>query len=257
MKKSSQIKKMPIISILEGEKIGDAWALIVNPKEGSVDFVTIEQEEGQKGIRAIPFEKVIGIGGYAITIESVDSIIDANDSLIEGGLAGKKIAAIDTTVITRKGDFLGKVLGYDINEDTGEIIGLTIKQEESEAAILSEYIMTYGKDIIIVKEAALDDGKTALKTNAEDVRVPIKQNENELLEDPLELPAANEEELRLQALKEKQIELLLNKKVVKDFYTDEGALLFAEGKVLSLEDIRFVQAMGPSAVIELSMSVKA
>ncbi|GKU81450.1 photosystem reaction center subunit H [Niallia sp. NCCP-28] len=257
MENSSQMKKLPIISILEGEQEGIVESLLINPAGSSVDFVIFKQEEWQKSMKAIPFEKVIGIGGYAVTIENADSIIDLKEILIAGESTDKKIAALDTNVITRKGDLLGKVLGFYINKGSGKIIGLNIKLKDAEAIVLSEYVMTYGKQIIIVKEDAANNLKKTLGKNEEEIHEIIEQKENELLEDYLKMPANNEEELRLQALKEKQIELLLNKKVTKDVYSDEGTLLFAEGKVLSLEDIRSAQDAGPSIVIQLSMSVKA
>ena len=66
-----------------------------------------------------------------------------------------------------------------------------------------------------------------------------------------------EEEASLNGLKEKQRELLLNKQVTKDIYSNDGELIVAGGSVLTLEDIEKAQNAGPSVVIDLSMSVNA
>ena len=140
MKISTQLKGLPIISISNGQQEGNVQSLIINPEKGFVDFLALEQEEWQESIQAIPFKKVIGVGEYAVTIESANSIIDLTQIPIASELASKKINIIDTNVITRKGELVGNVTEYQINEETGEIIGLILKGQES--VISSEYVIT-------------------------------------------------------------------------------------------------------------------
>ena len=242
MKISTQLKGLPIISISNGQQEGNVQSLIINPEKGFVDFLALEQEEWQESIQAIPFKKVIGVGEYAVTIESANSIIDLTQIPIASELASKKINIIDTNVITRKGELVGNVTEYQINEETGEIIGLILKGQES--VISSEYVITYGKDIIIVKEEAAE---------------PISVHEEVVLTNDhiIEKELLAEEEASLNGLKEKQRELLLNKQVTKDIYSNDGELIVAGGSVLTLEDIEKAQNAGPSVVIDLSMSVNA
>ncbi|MCM2980567.1 photosystem reaction center subunit H [Niallia circulans] len=244
MKISTQLKGLPIISISNGQQEGNVQSLIINPEKGFVDFLTLEQEEWQESIQAIPFKKVIGVGEYAVTIESANSIIDLTQIPIASELASKKIAIIDTNVITRKGDLVGKVTEYQIDEETGEIIGLVL--EDRESVISSDTVITYGKDIIIVKE------EVAAPYSVQEEAV----SSNDHLFQGLEV-VEREDEASLNGLKEKQRELLLNKQVTKDIYAADGELIAAEGSILTLEDIEKAQNAGPSVVIDLSMSVNA
>lgn len=246
MKISTQLKGLPIISISNGQQEGNVQSLIINPEKGFVDFLALEQEEWQESIQAIPFKKVIGVGEYAVTIESVNSIIDLTQIPIASELASKKINIIDTNVITRKGELVGNVTEYQINEETGEIIGLILKGQES--VISSEYVITYGKDIIIVKEEAAEPISVHEEVVLTNDHIIEKLPKEELLA---------EEEASLNGLKEKQRELLLNKQVTKDIYSNDGELIVAGGSVLTLEDIEKAQNAGPSVVIDLSMSVNA
>lgn len=246
MKISTQLKGLPIISISNGQQEGNVQSLIINPEKGFVDFLALEQEEWQESIQAIPFKKVIGVGGYAVTIESVNSIIDLTQIPIASELASKKINIIDTNVITRKGELVGNVTEYQINEETGEIIGLILKGQES--VISSEYVITYGKDIIIVKEEAAEPISVHEEVVLTNDHIIEKLPKEELLA---------EDEASLNGLKEKQRELLLNKQVTKDIYSNDGELIVAGGSVLTLEDIEKAQNAGPSVVIDLSMSVNA
>ncbi|WP_445490104.1 PRC-barrel domain-containing protein [Niallia sp. 03133] len=256
MKNSSQIKGLPIINILDGKQEGNVQSLIINPEKGSVDFLTIEQEEWQESIQAIPFKKVIGVGEYAVTIESANSIIDLNEIPIARELVDKKITVADANVITRKGELLGKVVEYYVNDENGDIIGLGTTINDKESFILSEYVVTYGKDIIIVKEEAATNLQSSIFEKETAALESAVMEETVIVEDSSEMETTTEEE-RLQALKEKQMELLTDKKVIKDIYTNDGEILFTEGTILTAEDIEKAQNIGLNVVIELSMSVEA
>lgn len=60
--KSVEILNLPVISISEGEEIGQVKSLIINPEKFSVDFLTTQQEEWQVGVKAIPFKKSSVLG---------------------------------------------------------------------------------------------------------------------------------------------------------------------------------------------------
>lgn len=91
MKKSTEITGLPIISIQEGQEIGTVKTLVINPEKGSIDFLTIEHEDWQVSVKAIPFKKIIGIGEYAVTVESDRAVIDLNEIPIANQLVNKKI----------------------------------------------------------------------------------------------------------------------------------------------------------------------
>ncbi len=57
MKASAQIIGLPIISIADGMQIGAVKSFVINPDKGSIDFLTVEQEDVQLSLKAIPFKK--------------------------------------------------------------------------------------------------------------------------------------------------------------------------------------------------------
>lgn len=237
MKKSSEVKNLPIISLNSGEQLGVVKTLVVNPEKGYVDFLTIENEEWQTSVKAIPFKKIIGIGEYAVTIENEHSVIDLNEIPIANNLVNKNIRISDTRVMTRKGQLVGSVLEYGLNEETGEIMGLELKIGSEQVIMPASSVMTYGKDLLIVQEDAL-----------ESTRKNWMENANE---------EAEEEQVdSLSNLKEKQAELLVGKEVTKDIKGVNGQVVIASGTVLSLEDVKQVQAEGTSVFVELGMNVR-
>jgi uncharacterized protein YrrD len=266
MKNSSQIKGLPIISIADGIQIGKVKSLVINPEKGTIDFLTIDNEDWQVSIKAIPFKKVIGIGEYAVTVEGENAVIDLNEIPITNQLVNKQIKISNTKVMTRKGELLGEVTEFFADENTGNILGMEIIIGERYVSLPSNFVLTYGKDIIIVKE---DSGMHFLENTAEldptyskSASKIEKVNSNhdngeEFIKEAAYTASPLEEDVDMLALKEKQVQLLKGKTLLKDILDTQGNILFEEGTVLTVDDIIKAQNEGPSILIELSMNVQA
>ncbi len=279
MKNSLEIISQPIISISEGNQIGNVKSIVINPEKGSVDFLTIEHEDWQVSVKAIPFKKVIGIGEYAITVENDNAVIDLNEIPIANTLVNKKIKITNTKVMTRKGQLLGEVSEYYIDEENGNIIAMQLGVGGKDIILKAEAVLTFGKDILVVVENASDyyiENIEDLEENAAEeesieqsieVSEPVLKVEDTIAEETevLDVVAEAEAEASVslyqqlseseKALKDKQIELLQGKAVSKDILNGQGELLFAKGTILTVTDIETAQSEGPSVVVELSMNV--
>ena len=241
MKKSAEILGLPIISISEGEEIGKVKSLVINPDKGSLDFITIEHEDWQVSVRAIPFKKVIGIGEYALTIETGSSVIDLNEIPIANQLVNKKIKITDAKVMTRKGELLGSVREYFIDDENGQVIGMLLKVGDKEVVLPSETVLTYGKDILIVTE---DAASQFLEQAEQLLGASLPESEEEADKDEADL-------------RSKQIELLQGKRLVNDVADLDGNVIFSQGTILSKEDVVKAQTAGPGVLVGLSMNVEA
>ncbi|EDL64682.1 PRC-barrel domain-containing protein [Bacillus sp. SG-1] len=244
MKKSAEILGLPIISIADGVEIGSVKSLVVNPEKGSVDFLTIEHEDWQVSVKAIPFKKVIGIGEYAVTVENGNAVIDLNEIPIANALVNKKIRINDTKVMSRKGQLIGEAKEYYVDDETGNIIGLLVAMKDSEKVLESEQILTYGKDILIVQEGSAQH----FKDSVEDL-LPDTQADQSL---DFEEPVTND----LENIKNKQANLLKGKRVTKDILGISGETLIPGGTILTEEDIAKAQNEGPSVFVELTMNAQ-
>ncbi len=264
MKSSAQIISLPIISISDGIQVGKVRSLVLNPEKGSIDFLTIEHEDWQASIKAIPFKKVIGIGEFALTIESSNAIIDLNEIPIANQLVNKKIQIKDTRVMTRKGELIGEVMEYYVDDETGHLLGMELKTPNQQITISAEFVLTYGKDILIVKEDAsqhflnsaveLDPNRgntVVVQEDGEESQNGQDRNQNQL-EEAKEM--ADDE---LTSLKKKQIDLLNGKKLIKTIYDSKGQVLFEKGITLTPAHIMKAQGDSPGTVVELSMNVEA
>jgi len=272
MKKSTQISGLPIINISDGNQVGKVKSLVINPDKGSVDFLTIEHEDWQVSVKAIPFKKVVGIGEYAVTIESENAVIDLNEIPIANQLVNKKIKITNTKVMTRKGELIGDVQEYFVDQNTGNILGMQLTAGSKNVALSSELVVTFGKDIIIVQEDAttrfLDSVDQLEPKEVElnmEIEVPTSKQEGNSLLDDIVIEVGTKEEKQMEDTKEntqmddlklKQIELLTGKRVINDVIDRNGNIIFHVGALLAPEDIERAQQEGPGVVIDLSMNVE-
>ncbi|QSS99119.1 PRC-barrel domain-containing protein [Pontibacillus sp. ALD_SL1] len=163
MKRSHEITELPIISIVDGKEVGRVKSLVINPDEGHVDFLTIEHKEWQVSVKAIPFKKVIGVGEYAVTIESNTAILDLDEIPIANELINKKVKIIGSKVMTRKGQLIGEVTEYYVNDDTGKVIAASVQMGDKEVVLDSTSVVTYSEHMTIVSEKALMQYVTTLE----------------------------------------------------------------------------------------------
>lgn len=263
MKNSNQILGLPIISIADGGEIGKVKSLVINPEKGSADFVTIEHDDWQVSVKAIPFKKIIGIGEYAVTVENENAIIDLNEIPIANQLVNKKIKILNTKIMTRKGELIGEVKEYFLDENNGDIIGMVLIAKEKQVALPANAVVTYGKDIIIVKE----DASGQFLSTPEELERPIEEENSESSAEVISGGMPRQESLQeripelvdeqgMAELKEKQIAILTGKKVTKDIRDNEGHLLFPTGTILGKEDVIMAQKAGSGIIVEISMNIE-
>lgn len=235
MKNSTELIGLPVISITDGTEIGTVKSIVVNPEKRSVDFIAIEHEDWQTSVRAIPFKKIIGLGGYAITVENSGAVIDLNEIPIANQLLNRKISVADTKAITKKGQLAGEIKEYYFSEESGSIETLNIDATDQSGFIDAEFVITYGKDIIVLEEEALNAIRDSIEVvNAE----------------------PEEETSKVDQLKEKQMSMLVGKTLKNDVTDYSGEKILSAGEVLTEDQIEMTKQRGPSTFAKLATSVE-
>lgn len=250
MKKSVEIIGFPIISISAGEEIGRVKSIVVNPEKGSVDFLTVEHEDWQVSVKAIPFQKIIGIGKYAITVESTHSILDLNEIPIANQLINKKVSIKGAQVMTRVGELVGEVTEYYVNQTNGQILSVDLTTDDkNKIEVSSEYIITYGENLLILNEEFSGGEWNEVDSEVESLPTQEKKPKS------FNFTTTTNQE-RVNDLDRKQEELLEGKQATKNIVNSQGETVVTEGTVLTKSEIDELKQYGPSVMVELSMNVK-
>lgn len=241
MRQSQQLIGMPIISIMDGKEIGKVKSLLVNPESGKVEFLVIHNERWTLGVKVLPFRQVQGLGDYAVMTESESAVIDLSEDTLANELKTKGVSIIGNRVITAAGQFLGEVVEYYVNAESGKVEGCVIEKESNDQQVLNaEFIITMGKEILIVKKESVEN----LINKSEFDRMSVSQanqEEVEQVDNPL--------------IFSKDTVNITGKRVTADVYDENGDVIVPEGEVVTEDIVERVKRIGRNKLVELTLKI--
>lgn len=239
MKASKEIKGLRIISIAEGTQMGVIKDLILNPKTGSLDFFVIDQSTNYFGAKIIPFSDIIGLGEFAVTILNPQVIQDVSQNLAAQELMKEDVTVIGTKVLTKKGNLIGEVEEYLIDEEKGKISTCIFSSPDGNSReVAAQEIITFGKELLIIDAVFtenLGNATEGVPGGSNSIDQPFKTAQFPADDSSLE---PNEESVtEFNLFEQRQLQYFLGKTVEKDIVLDNGEIL-SVGELMSEEVIR-------------------
>ncbi len=227
MKKSQEIIGLPVFSIVDGKKIGQVKDLVINPEEGKIDFILVSNGSWYVGARVLPYKAVMGIGEHAVTTESQNQLSNIGDNSSASTLLQRNIEIKGNRVLTNKGNLIGVISEYEVDENTGKIVRLEYKtaQDETKTDVIEATdVLTYGADVIVVREN---------QTSTDPGGIPQPEN--------ITPPVSGGETDGAAFFKARQKQFLLGKKLIQDVKDVSGNILIAEGTLVTEEIINLAE----------------
>jgi uncharacterized protein YrrD len=284
MKKTQEVIGLPVISICDGSEVGKVKELVVNAEKGAVDFVIVDNGTQILGASVIPTEKVLGIGGYALTIENSSDMEEISKMPAAVDLLQKDVKVKNTRILTKKGRLIGETGDIFIDEDNRcSIAGLEFisnAAEEQIKIIPRESVVTFGKNLIVVaenvEETLLNDAEQLMseKAAADAEKKNLEFSDGAAITGVSpEMPGAPENTSELLSVnnnsnspeayqdnaaglfKEKQIQYLKGRKATKTITDSLGNIIVSEGMDITEEIIS--KATQEGKLIDLAMNNKA
>lgn len=243
MKRTQDIVGLPVFSVVDGRQVGQVKDLVINPEEGRVEYLLVSDGSWYVGARVLPFNKVMGIGDHAVTTESESSITSIAEAAKANDLLKRNVELKGNRLLTDRGDIIGKVTEYQLDENSGIITRLHFQRSEEAAAeeLDAQQVLTYGSDVVVVKY---------LQSAPEGTPIPA--------ETPTETSSSGQAEtgeLDGAALfKKRQREYLTGKKAIRDLRGQDGQILIAEGTIITEALIDLAEQH--NKFVELSQIVK-
>lgn len=239
MKASKEIKGLRIISIADGTQIGVIKELILNPKTGSLEFFVIDQPTDYFGAKVIPFSDIIGLGEFAVTIPNPQVIQDVSQNLAVQELLKQDVTVIGTKVLTKKGNLIGEVQEYLVDEENGKISTcIFLSPDGNSREVVAQEIITFGKELLIIdavftenlgnEAVAIPVGPDSIVQPFETVQISAEERSTEPQEESV---------TEFNLFEQRQLQYFLGKTVDKDIVLDNGEILNA-GDPMSEEVIR-------------------
>jgi uncharacterized protein YrrD len=244
MKASEEIRGLRIISISDGTQVGTVKDLILNPHTGSLDFFIVDQPADYFGAKIIPFNDIIGLGEFALTLPSPQVIQDVSQNPVAQELLKQGVAVIGTKVLTKKGSLIGEVQEILIDEETGKISECVFSNSKGERhQARAQQIITYGKELLII-DGDLVPNLTSIPSSDSTKIATMNVSESEWMEKNIQKSedASNEadqpsQETEFNLFEQRQLQYFLGKDVIKDVVLDNGDILSA-GEPMTEEVIR-------------------
>ena len=156
MKKSSEIIGLKVISITEGTELGQVKDLVIHPASGTVAALVVDDGKWFYGAKVLPYMAIVGIGEYAVMVESSDHLASVSASPEIASLLDAGVKIIGAKILTKSGKIQGKANEYSIDQ-IGKIVACEIDLADGKgsAQLPSEFILTFAKDVVIVAEQEL------------------------------------------------------------------------------------------------------
>ncbi|WP_312201113.1 PRC-barrel domain-containing protein [Anaerospora hongkongensis] len=268
MKKSTDILGLPVISIMEGKELGNVKSLVINPNGGVVTALVRDEVKWYLEAKLLPFSAITGIGEYAVTIEDSSAVASISTAPEFEKLLAADIKVIGTKILTKSGRIHGKVTEILI-DDAGQITACEIEDVAGQPAEISaQRILTYGKDVLIIKENTDEQAPLAAATVAQPIAEPAPVAVPEPVVAPVSTPAATEAPIEVPAapaapneasseaarkFDDKHRKYLLGKKANRRIETDNGMVIIEQGGEITEEVLQKAKLAGK--FVELSMSI--
>lgn len=235
MKKTREILGLSLICIAQGTEYGKIKQLLIDPDKAKVKYFIIDDGQWYLGAKLLPFDEVMGIGTDAVTTGDQDNIMPFSQVEDALDLIQREVTIIGAKVYTQKGQYIGEVGEYYINEEDGSIAGCELAGHQGSEMIPASNIVTYGKGVLVIS----DNIQGMLKKHPKE---PVGAADSE----------ANEQVSG--SFEQKQRQFLLGKKVTKRILNEAGEVLADEGDVITHKLIDRVKAGGK--LVELTMNIK-
>ncbi|GBG56120.1 hypothetical protein SPFL3102_01392 [Sporomusaceae bacterium FL31] len=269
MKKSVEILGLPIISLSEGRELGNSRFLVINPDQGVVAALVVEDEKWYKGPKLLPFSAVTAIGEYAITINSSSDILPIAEASDLEKLLDTNIKVIGTKVITKSGRIQGKIT--EIIIDDAGLISLCELEDATGATIEipASSVFTYGKDVTIIADNGEKIDIKLPKASEPKVEIPAQPVipvtpaappavPQEPTPVPVAQPTANEKpeanEESSKKFDDRHRKYLLGKKASRRIETENGVVIVDQGAEITEEVLQKAKLAGK--FVELSMNIQ-
>ena len=282
MKKSVDILGLPVFDISEANEIGTIRNIVIDPAEGSIAALVVDDGKWYLGAQLLPFSAIAGLGESALTIISSNVIVSIENSPEFQQLLHSDVTVIGAKVLTKTGRIQGTVTEFIVDE-TGKITICEIKDPNGESdTIPAERILTFGKKVLIVadenevltapaateKVAPIPEVKTTVTPEIKTAPVTPAAAVPEVKTPPVAPPVAaatpevkaetpvkeNSSDDSARKFDEKQRRYLLGKQASRRIETDNGVVIVEQGGEINEEVLQKAKLAGK--FVELSMNIQ-
>ena len=249
MKKTKDIVGLPVISISRVSNLGKVTGVLINPERGAMDFVVVAPQNRHAESRVIAIDRIIGIGGDALTVENDEDVQPLSANGDARRLADADVPVIGSRLMTNKGDLVGVISEIGIDEGSGKITGcewIPDGQDKPAGVIAGDVVLTYGRELTVVRHDFMNTLASGFGQGITAQGLTIKNT-------PPAFPGPDSPGRDpLKYFEEQQKQHLLGRKLTADLKGADGSIIAEKGQVITQEIID--QALANDKFVELTLN---
>jgi len=150
---------MPVLSIAEGQPLGQIKQILIDVKNKAVQAFVLERRRFSRDERILPFAAISGFGEDTITIEKYSLLERKGQSYQYVRALRQPLPLIGARVFTAGGRTLGKVEEYRFSLKDGSITGLEIAGDglfKNRTLVDGQYIIAVAAHTVMIKDQAIE-----------------------------------------------------------------------------------------------------
>ncbi len=185
---SKSIIGMPVLSIAEGQPLGQIKQILIDVKNKAVQGFLLERRRLSRDERILPFAAVTGFGEDTITIEKYSLLERKGQSHQFVRALRQPLPLIGARVFTAGGRTLGKVEEYRFSLENGAITGLEIAGDglfKARTLVDGDYIIAVAAHTVMIKDQAIEAAQpleNTFLTNVENAADTMREAASSLKE---------------------------------------------------------------------------
>jgi len=256
---------LPVFSISQGKEIGKVRRFVIDPGQGAVIALVIDDGKWYLAAKLLPMSAVTAIGEFAVTVDSVDSLVEVKEIPDVERLIEADIDVIGTRVLTKSGRIRGKV-NEIILDESGKINFCEVEENEGDISqIPADIVVTYGKEVLVITDGEVSPVIVKEKPPVQDKTAAsvgnVQQAPGATVSKPVteetSVSSANQNEPADESNKkfdDRHRKYLLGKKASRRIETDNGMVIVDQGGEITEEVLQKAKLAGK--FVELSMNIQ-
>ena len=156
MYNSKKLMGMPVVSLADGQQLGQVKGFIIHPAKMSIVALLMERQGWFKEQPVIPYQHVKNVGQHVVTVDQPQAMAKLSSFPELEALAKNPLPLLKNRVITEEGALLGTVDDFYFDPQSGRLLSLEIRKGIfwGKTSLPTEKILTWGKDALIVQAHA-------------------------------------------------------------------------------------------------------
>ena len=246
MKKSAEIRGLPVICLADGTRLGIVKELLIDPSVKEAAALVVDDGRWYLGARILPFTAVVSIGDSAVTVFARESVVDLSAAPEFIALFEAGVTVAGSSLLSQSGRTEGVVREFAVDA-RGRISFCEAQGPDGQLTRISAArISAFGRDVTILNGEPETPSRRQHQTSFPAPVLAASPPKSAPAHPPSPSPERNGDD--------RHRKFLAGKKAARRIAADSGVVIVEQGGEITEEVIQKARLAGK--FLELSMNIQ-